>query len=152
MFKKLDPDPVLPVLKTLHHGQGPKKKGTNRHLPLQVQPGLKPCPPQKQDGLQVPQCSRFSCISKSHSHLITLVIRNRDTTPEGLTALDQQPLTRGVHIRMGNRPGKKPEHAAFTSAGSLSAAEETLQGLIWILPGYSRKPAMCQTLRPATVQ
>lgn len=110
------------MLKTLHHGQGPKKKRTNSHLPLQVQHGLNPCPPQKQDGLQVPQCSHFGCISKSHSHLITLVIRNRDTAPEGLTALDQQPLTRGVHNRVGNRPGKKPEHAAFTSAGSLSAA------------------------------
>lgn len=74
------------MLKTLHHGQGPKKKRPNSHLPLQVQHGLNPRPPQKQDGLQVPQCSHFGCISKSHSHLITLVIRNRDTAPEGLTA------------------------------------------------------------------
>lgn len=151
MFKSLTQTLSFRCSKLSTTARALRKKGTNPHLPIQVQPGLKPCPPQKQDGLQVPQCSRFSCISKSHSHLITLVIRNRDTTPEGLTALDQQPLTRGVHIRMGNRPGKKPEHAAFTSAGSLSV-EETLQGLIWILPGYSRKPAVCQTLRPATVQ
>ena len=79
---------MLPLLKTLQHSQHPKKKGTTSHLPLQVQPGLELCFLKKQDGLQVPKCSWFSCISKPHPH-ITPVVRKRDTTPEGLTALGQ---------------------------------------------------------------
>ena len=78
---------MLPLLKTLQRSQCPKKKGTTSHLPLHVQPGFKLCFLKKHDGLQVPQCSWFSCISKPHPHHITPVVRKRDTTREGLTAV-----------------------------------------------------------------
>jgi len=59
-----------------------------------------------------------------------VVLRNRDTIPEGPTVLDQwckikqceqAPLTRGIHIMVLTQAGENPEHAAFTCGGGVSS-------------------------------
>lgn len=113
-------DRVLPLLKTLLHSHGPEKKSTTSHLPLHVQPGLK-CDLQKQDELRIPDVPA-AVPSPSLTHA-AVVLRNRNTTSEGLTVLDkrckikqceQAPLTRDIHITVLTQAGENPEHAALT--------------------------------------
>lgn len=84
-----------------------------------MQPGLK-CDLQKQDELRIADVPA-AVPSPSLTHA-AVVLRNRNTTSEGLTVLDQRrkikqceqaPLTRGINIMVLTQAGENPEHAAL---------------------------------------